>query len=556
MCGLTVAKGNHGSVGLFSRGLGTDMTIGTILRKAGFRWIFPIGTMPVPFHPAILLLFVFGPPLWIAWLGWSALANAEGGLRWWQPLVVAVALGVPMSIPFVAWGMMAFRAHFAQAMLFAGSMLLLAIDVGKEQMHVAWAGLPVGFVALYVIQRCGGMWQIARIRRAAEAWVAVDPGNRTLVLRNESHTAELARRLIAQCDIARIISVPSARGARAHGANQVMLHRLSADVARLIRSRHLAEPPGWRLSPDADQALLWRPNSIIRADAVTIDVTPFRSLLWIVTGPLQRFSVHGPDFVRQIVWGDASIVEPLPFFTCFHWTAVLGGKSEWHVGFRRQAPVRLGPRENYSGQLAALLVSRPRDGGRTDDDGIFASCEGEGGEAALSPIEQMAAAATADREAIGAFWRSIADEPRRRVDADVAKRLRDYPELIRSGDGDRLAAWLAACKQNRDKVNAHIAALLLERLPQAEFVAAGRAIFAVLNSRILAGEWLIGPAMDIKDVPRDCPRFGRYGGFGLMLYFAPLYDRLATLGAEEAKLVEQLRSSLGPAYAARETRRG
>lgn len=69
-------------------------------------------------------------------------------------------------------------------------------------------------------------------------------------------------------------------------------------------------------------------------------------------------------------------------------------------------------------------------------------------------------------------------------------------------------------------------------------------ITSALNSRILAGEWRIGPDMDLKDVPKDCPRFGDYGGFGLLYEVPGLYERLARLGPAEAKLVAGFRASL------------
>lgn len=520
------------------------MTIGALLRKAGFRWVF-IFTMPLPFHPAVLWLVVFGPPVWIAWLGWS-IFDGDGTMpRWWQPLIVALLLGIPLSIPFVAWGMMMFRAHLAQAILIAGSMLLLALEVAAGTVHPLWAMLPTAFVLLYLVQAIGGPYWLRTLQRRADEWVPVDPGNETITIVDEMHTAERARRLIERCDIARMASFPSAYAARAHGARAVMIHRLSANAAKRLREMIAIDPPGWTLVTDPAKPFLMRPIESLPDDCLTLTIERYRAPLWIVAGPLERFSVQGAQFERHAIWGSASIVQRLPLFTCFHWTAIVG-QSEWHVGFARKAPVRLGPTGNLWEILPQFFVERGPTGGRNDDEQAIGASGDEPAAGSLAAATRDAM--VAEQERIDAFWQWIVDHPTKNADGAVMARLRDTKALIRPGDGKRLAAWLATCKVSRGKRNAINAAVLLERLPQEEFVAARAEIFDVLNSRIMAGEWRVGPDMDMDDVPRNCPRFGDYGGFGLMIQTSPLYDRLAALGPEEAAMVEKLRASLGPAF--------
>ena len=86
--------------------------------------------------------------------------------------------------------------------------------------------------------------------------------------------------------------------------------------------------------------------------------------------------------------------------------------------------------------------------------------------------------------------------------------------------------------------------MLIEALPESEFAATGSALLDVVNSRVLAGEWGIGPELDLKSVPKDCPRFGKVGGYGLALYHPHLYKRYEQLGAKEAALVKRLADSL------------
>lgn len=92
--------------------------------------------------------------------------------------------------------------------------------------------------------------------------------------------------------------------------------------------------------------------------------------------------------------------------------------------------------------------------------------------------------------------------------------------------------------------NVRRAAALLTDLPEEEFAATGPALFDIVNSRVLAGEWELRPGLDLTKVPKDCPRFGKVGGYGRALYEPRLYMRYARLGPEEAALVKALGDSL------------
>ncbi len=88
--------------------------------------------------------------------------------------------------------------------------------------------------------------------------------------------------------------------------------------------------------------------------------------------------------------------------------------------------------------------------------------------------------------------------------------------------------------------NVRHAAAMLTDLPEEEFVATGPVLFDIVNSRVLA----LRPGLDLTKVPKDCPRFGKVGGYGLALYEPRLYMRYARLGPEEAALVKALGDSL------------
>lgn len=515
------------------------MVVGGVLRKMGFRWIFPIGTMPIPYHPLIGLAFSLGPILWVAWLALSAAIEPGSSLAWWHPLLAALLLGIPMSIPIVAWGMMAFRAPLAQGVLTAGSMLLLAIDVAVGRVAPWWAALPAGFVLLYAVQRVGGKRKLAALQAAAESWSPVDPGDATVIVQGEVHTGSKARTLIAAADIARVLSLPGPplRGQRP--AEPVMLHWLSASGAATLRAAcEDVGPAGWHL-PRADaKPMLQRPAEGEAAEGLTATIARYRSLL--VGGPLHRLCIADGEGARAVIWGRAHIVAPWPIFTVFHWTAIFGGKSEWVVGFAPERSVRLGPDEsNEYHMLPKLFAARAADGGRDDDALLFGSDAGGGLLAA-----GMAAAAADERERVAAFWRRIAEAPLGGFDGNVVQRLRNAKGLFRPGDGQRLAAWLKAAREARKLHLVRTAAALIEALPEEDFAATSPALFDIVNSRILAGEWEVGPALDYKSLPKDCPRFGKVGGYGLALYVPRLYMRYARLGPKEAALVKALADSL------------
>jgi hypothetical protein len=518
------------------------VVIGGILRKLGFRWIFPIGTMPIPYHPLIGIAFAFGPILWVAWLAMAAVIGDNGALMWWQPLLTALLLAIPMSIPIVAWAMMAFRAPIAQGLLIAGSMLLLAIDVAMGRAAPWWAALPAGFALLYAVQRIGGKAKLARLQAAAENWSPVDAGNATVIVPGEVHTASKARFLIAAADIARLLSLPGKPLKGQRPAQTVMLHWLTpGGMARLRAACEDVAPAGWHL-PRADSApILQRPAEGEPADGLTATITRYRSLL--VGGHLHRLSVTDRDNERAVIWGSAHIVARWPVFTVFHWTAFLGGKSQWHIGFAPDRAVQLGPEwSNDHHMLPKLFIARAEGGGRSDDAVLFGDDKSGGSGGLLA--KGMAAAAADERERIAAFWRSIAENPFDAVDVKLLQRLRDTNGLFRPGDGLRLAVWLKAARDGRKLYAVRHAAMLIEALPNDEFAATGPALLDIVNSRVLAGEWNIGPELDLKSVPKDCPRFGKVGGYGLALYHPRLYKRYAQLGPKESALVRALADSL------------
>ena len=251
-----------------------------------------------------------------------------------------------MSIPIVSWAMMAFRAPLAQAMLIAGAMALLAIDVAMGRAAPAWGALPAAFVALYAVQRIGGKILLGRLQRAAESWTPIDPGLATVAVTNEGFTAMKARHLLTHCDVARIASIPGAPPKGLSTARMTMAHWLSpAGVDALRLAAGSTAPPGWALPKDDEDTIVVRPLDVVPPDCLLLTAEPYRAPLGMVTGTLQKVRIQGAGIDRQVLWGAAQIAGRIPLFTFFHWTAIVG-RSAWHVGFAHDKAVRLGPEGN------------------------------------------------------------------------------------------------------------------------------------------------------------------------------------------------------------------
>lgn len=401
------------------------MTIGTLLRKAGFRWVFPIGTMPLPFHPAILLLVVSGPPLWIAWLGWSAFAGHGATPRWWQPLIVALLLGIPLSIPVVAWALMVFRAHLAQAILIAGSMLLLALDVVTGKAHMLWGALPVAFVLLYLVQAIGGRIVLARLREQAAAWQPIDPGDRTVSVDGERFTGQAARQMLEHCNIARMVSIPGKPPRGVSKARLKMLHFLSEDAVDTLQSAFgKMPPPEWTIPKPGNQPIVARPIEAVPDGCIMVTMKRYRSPFWVVGGKLLLLRVRDGGATRDFVNGIGSVIAKVPLFTFFHWTSLTGHNSR-HVGFMREKAMQFGAQGNVFAPLVAAFAPRPADGGRADDRTMAS------GDIGLSKLMELAEAD--EQPLIDQFWSDMALYPGWGAGGPMVERLRDTPQAVPAG---------------------------------------------------------------------------------------------------------------------------
>jgi hypothetical protein len=100
-------------------------------------------------------------------------------------------------------------------------------------------------------------------------------------------------------------------------------------------------------------------------------------------------------------------------------------------------------------------------------------------------------------------------------------------------------------KERRDEAGARLGAELLAVLNPEEFRSLKERLIPILGSRILALRWELTPDLDPAPLPIGCPRFGKYGGYGLMEKVPRLWERLGELGTAGAKIVAALIEEVG-----------
>jgi hypothetical protein len=492
---------------------------GRLFRALGFRWVFPIGTLPIPYHPLLAIALLAAVPVWLV----AGLAlGPEGSVSrdaWLQMLIVGLVLGVPMSIPIVSWMAMVFRVPLIQSLLFAAAMILLAAEVARGRAEPGLAALPAGYLGLWLFQRIGGLVRVRQLRRESEAFEPVVAGQRT-VWPIEGSFPDCAKLLAGGYAV-------RCRPPQQHG--KVLMHRLAEADARALLTLGPAMPlPGWSLEEKDGFWLLQRPAALAK-DEVLVERRAYRDPLGRVTGELSLLRIHDGEGWRERIAGVPQIVGPLPLATLFHWTAIFGGKSQWMAGFVRRAAAPIGGKVAEHDSWPLLLARAAEPAFERDQlDAIMAAAR-----------EGLAA----DPAAIECFWRSMAEETgwptgdaRFAVFRDLKRRpaLLGHPELVRTLD------WLERARDARNKQGVSGAAALLAGFDEAVLRLESERLRRIFNSRVLGMAWKLTPDFDPAPLPNPTPRFGDQGGYGLITTNAPLYEKLARLSPDFEDLVKGL----------------
>lgn len=460
-----------------------------LLRALGFRLVFPIGTLPVPYHPLVFPLALAALLGWIGWSAYDTLANPGEGDLWWRPIPVFIVLGLVLSVPIVAWLAMVLRLHLIQGLIGLSLPVLVSVELIAGTLPPAWGLLPVTYVGLFLFQLLYGPRWLARVERENAAFEPIEPGQATLALGWRVHQPEFD---LVHSNVARIWA------RKLSGRKGWLVHRLSLeDADRLEAAAEGRLPQGWRISRYDGRATLERPCARRPADAIRVWDRRARSPLWAITG-LREYGLRIDGRTLRLRFGTAQLVGRLPLFIGFHWTAIFGGKSQWQFGFPRVRAHPVKTEALRSGAcLRTLIAPRPDDGGVTEKaqmDALLAQCE------------QWAAANRREAKALlarqGEFWAALPGFTA--VPAEfkpIHRALSDPPDAPDPRTLPAVLDWLERCRDAPSQAGFYQACNLLETYPDEALTAGGERIAGIFNSRKVALQWNLAEMPDRSVLP-------------------------------------------------------
>lgn len=491
--------------------------LGALGRALGFRWVF-FFTLPIPYHPLLfpaLLLALLG------WAGWSAVQAVSGlggdHASWAAMLAIGLAMAVPLSIPIIAWVMMAFRAPLLQGLLFTLGMTLLAVEVATGRADMAWAAVPALYFGLFAAQTLLGSAWLGHLRRENAAFTPIRPEQTPVALAGFDW---VARDLITLGAVARLYAPPLRGTVKAKA-----YHWLTpSDAAALRAAMPCTTIPGWKFEDGEGHVLLVREGAPRPDGTLVVRTGKHHAPLWLVTG-LQMLEARGPGVFRRVTFGKPAIVGKLPLFMLFHWTALVG-KSEWVIGFpRRVCEDLLRPGKENSRSALTLFAPRDRDGGPFDTGGLPALYADIA--ARKAELDRQHTQAVVD---LPRFWEALATGGNtRRLTQTMDAVLRD-PDLLSTDNVPTVLDWLERERDMPRMQGVHAAARLLAAFPDDLLAPHAERLGKAFNSQKLALQWDLPKVEDRTTLPRDAPLFaGTIVGFGLYLVQPGLYARLAAI---------------------------
>lgn len=491
---------------------------GRIGAALGFRWIMPIGTIPLPFHPWLARLLPWGILALVAYRLVSFGIGEDGGVGWRTLLVATGLLAVPMAIPIVSWLAMAFRVPLLQGLLIGGAMVLMAVDAATGALP-GWAGaVPAAWIGLFLAQRFGGPIYLRQLEAANAAFERVQPGGRLVIVERDRVATDYANRLSFEYALARVAVEPDLRG-RSNKLAERTYHRMSPEDWPSVSERiKRLQPKGWVVIGER----VATPGIADPGDQPPIRtrMRRHRAPLWLLGGRREALEIEDGRSVSRLVGGEASLTGRWPLFTCFYWLSIFGGRSQWFVGFAREKPVDLGTTRFWD--LA------PR---------VF------------EPLAEGRPPPYADAAPLLAALDTLAVEAREEADELLIKLLRLDPDLplvwpmhvqeseLASGHGPELCDCLAAAKAAKYEQAARMSAQLIAALPADEYRALADRLLVLLDSKELAFRLLGSDDPDIIEAPESERRKHVIGGFRLLRSVPQLYERLGELGEAARPLV-------------------
>lgn len=507
-------------------------------RRLGFRWVFPVGTLAVPFHPLILPLALLGIVGWTVWSVGQAIAGAGGLENSIMMLILALGLGLLMSIPVLCWFVFALGGRLVQCVLFLAAMILIAADCWQGQISIIWAVLPGVYVGLFVIQLLVGPVWLRRIERERAHFATREPGQHVTALAASSHGA---RDLITRSAIASLY-LPSTRWMR----KAKHYHWLNAEDAQALQGACGEKlPSGWTFEPIDQAVLLIREGASKPREAIWLTHGKLATPLWLVTG-LQAISARGCGQSWRLVHGEAGTIAPIPLVNLLRFTSISGSHHNRLIaGFpRRKAAVLEKPEVPNGSEFTLLFAHREGGAGPFDQAGL---------KALHAEIDEHLRELAAERERaianVDRFWTKLgAGEALSLLDRQSVEVLREDPARLSPDQVEFVLDWLERARDQRDTVDLLLSARLLHSFPAEHLAPHCQRLEQIFDSQSLALQWEIDKVVDRKPLPRKLPglAFGSFGGFGMFLACPSLYAKLAglspRLGRIEAALKQRVQS--------------
>lgn len=493
---------------------------GRIGAALGFRWIMPIGTIPLPFHPLLAWLLPFGIIALVLYGASAAVAGLSNGVSWWSLLVAAAALAVPLAIPIVQWLAMAFRVPLLQALLIGGAMILLGVDAATGAVP-PWAGaIPAAWLGLFILQRIGGPIYLRRLQASNAAFGRIDPGKRLVIVEGDYTGASYGSHLAFEYAVARVASEPD-RSRRSNALKPQTIHRLSDEDWPAVAARtEQVQPRGWVVSGNRIKVPgIADPGS---EPPLRVRMRRHRAPFWLIGGRREMLEIRDGARVHRLVGGSAELTGGWPLFTFFYYLNIFtgSGRAEGRLvaGFVPNRTIELGTTRFWD------MIPR-----------------------AFSPLAEAAAPPYADPAPLHAELDRL-EASSREEDAALLERLLRLeqplppvwhrmlgrPELF-AGRGAELCDCLAAAKEAKNETAVRLCAQLIAALPPAEFVALRERLLALLNSKALAFR-LLDEGADLHAPERE-KRKHVIGGFRLLRTVPQLYERLGELGEPARRLI-------------------
>ena len=501
-------------------------------RRLGFRWVFPMGTLPVPYHPLILpmaLGLILGMAMRAAVA--AAIGATAGEGTWAALLFLAALLGAAMSLPVVVWFLVILGGRLIQAAMILAAMVLLGIETYHGRVPAEWGILPGAYLALFAAQVLLGRPFVRRLGREQENFTAQAVGQSTIAIAGFEHGGE---KLIETCDLPRLYCPPLKGTIKAR-----QYHWLEPDDAASLAKSWGEDPPsGWKLKQLPGGTLLIRESAPRPRRAIELRKGRYTAPLWLATG-LRQIEARGEGRRWRILSGTAHTVRPIPLFNLFRYTSVHGGSyNQWVAGFPRRKLLELpDPDHIRARDFALLFVARGADGGTHDKAGLPELRAEIARTLAQRVVSQQAAIAN-----LPAFWAANAGtaEPNRMHNATLAV-LRAQPHLLLAAEVDIALNWFERERDARSMVGVRSAAALIEAFPLEQLAPHAERLSAIFNSQKLALQWDLPDVPDRKFLPRDTPLWvGTIAGFGLYLSRPQLYEKLGLINIELAGIEQRL----------------